>query len=308
MKIAVVGAGAMGSIYAGLLADAGNEVCVVDKWQEHIDAIRKNGLRVAGASGDRVVKLQATTETTDVGEVDLLIIATKAMHAEAAATSARSLLTPESTVLTIQNGLGSVEKVAQALELESVVTGVAGGFGASVVGPGHVHHNSMQLIRLGEANGPITPRLKRLTEVWSAAGFNVKAFDDIDQLVWEKLICNATYSGPCTVMERTLGEVIADAEAWKVASGCAVEAFEVAGALSIALSFGDPVQYVRDFGAQMPDAVPSMLLDYRAGRRSEIEVINGSIPRMASRVDMRAPYNEAITALVLAKENAAASA
>ena len=85
MKIAVVGAGAMGSIYAGLLADAGNEVWVVDKWQDHIDAIRTNGLRVAGASGDRVVKLQATTEATDVGEVELLIIATKAMHAEAAA-------------------------------------------------------------------------------------------------------------------------------------------------------------------------------------------------------------------------------
>ena len=307
MKIAVVGAGAMGSIYAGLLADAGNEVWVVDKWQDHIDAIRTNGLRVAEASGDRVVKLQATTEATDVGEVELLIIATKAMHAEAAAISARPLLTPESTVLTIQNGLGSVEKVARALELESVITGVAGGFGASVVEPGHVHHNSMQLIRLGEANGPITPRVERLTKVWSSAGFNVKAFDDIDQLVWEKLICNVTYSGPCTVLDWTIGTVIANPSMWKVASGCATEAFEVAGALSIALSFDDPVQYVKDFGAQMPDAVPSVLLDFRAGRKSEIEVINGAIPLMAATVDMRAPYNEAITALVLAKENAAAA-
>jgi 2-dehydropantoate 2-reductase len=303
MKIAVVGAGAMGSIYAGLLADAGNEVWVVDKWREHVDAIRTNGLRVAGASGDRVVKVQATSEAQEVGEVDLLIIATKAMHAEAAAVSARPLLTPASTVLTIQNGLGSVERVAKALELDSVITGVAGGFGASVVGPGHVHHNSMQLIRLGEANGPITPRLKQLTELWRHAGFNVKAFDNIDQLVWEKLICNCTYSGPCTVLEWTIGEIIADEAAWKVASGCAVEAFEVARALSIALSFDDPVQYVKDFGAQMPAAVPSVLLDFRAGRKSEIEVINGSIPRMAAKVDKRAPYNEAVTAIVLAKES-----
>ncbi len=293
----------MGSIYAGLLADAGNEVWVVDKWQDHVNAIRANGLRVEGASGNRVVKLQATTEAADVGEVELLIVATKAMHAEAAATSARPLLTPESTVLTIQNGLGSVEKVAKALELESVVTGVAGGFGASVVEPGHVHHNSMQLIRFGEANGPITPRVQRLTELWNDAGFNVKAFDDIDQLVWEKLICNSTYSGPCTVLEWTIGKVIGDASSWKVASGCAVEAYEVARALSITLSFDDPVQYVKDFGEQMPDAVPSMLLDYRAGRKSEIEVINGSIPRMAAKVDMTVPYNEAITALVLAKES-----
>ena len=74
MKIAVVGAGAMGSIYAGLLADAGNEVWVVDKWQDHVNAIRANGLRVEGASGNRVVKLQATTEAADVGEVELLIV------------------------------------------------------------------------------------------------------------------------------------------------------------------------------------------------------------------------------------------
>jgi len=188
MKIAVIGAGAMGSIYAGLLAAAGNEVWAVDIWQAHIDAIRKNGLRIEGASGDRMVKIHATTDPQEVGRVELVIIAAKAMHVEAAATSAKSLLAPGTMVLTIQNGLGSGEKVARVLGSNSVIKGVAEGFGASVIKPGHVHHNAWQLIRLGEMDGPVTPRLRRLTEVWQEAGFKAKAFDNIDQLVWEKLI------------------------------------------------------------------------------------------------------------------------
>ena len=293
----------MGSIYAGLLADAGNEVWVVDTWQAHVDAIREKGLRVEGASGDRVVKVGAASDPQDVGQVELVIIATKAMHVEAAAASARILLEPGTMVLTIQNGLGSVEKVARILGSDRVLKGVAGGFGASVVAPGHVHHNSWQLIRLGEMEGPVTPRLKALTGVWRQAGFKVRAFDNIDKLVWEKLICNACYSGPCGVLDKTIGEVMADEAAWQVASECAVEAFEVARALGIDLDFADPVQYVRDFGAQMPDARPSLLLDLMAGRKSEIEVINGAIPPLARKVGLAAPYNEVITALVQAKEN-----
>lgn len=293
----------MGSIYAGLLAEAGNEVWVVDTWEAHIEAIREKGLRVEGASGDRVVKVGATTDARDVGQVELVILATKAMHVEAAAASAQVLLGPQTLVLTIQNGLGSVEKVARSLGADRVLKGVAGGFGASVVAPGHVHHNSWQLIRLGEMEGPVTPRLESLTAVWRQAGFKVKAFDNIDQLVWEKLICNVCYSGPCGVLDKTIGEVMADEAAWQVASKCAAEAFEVAQALGIGLDFADPVQYVRDFGAQIPDARPSLLLDLMAGRKSEIEVINGAIPPLALKVGLAAPYNEVITALVQAREN-----
>ncbi len=302
MKIAVIGAGAMGSVYAGLLGDAGNEVWAVDIWQAHIDAIRKHGLRVEGASGDRIVNIHATTDPQEVGRVELVIIATKAMHIEAAATSAKLLLAPATVVLAIQNGLGSVEKVARVLGLNSVIKGVAEGFGASVIKPGHVHHNAWQLIRLGEMDGPVTPRLRRVTEIWQKAGFKAKAFDNIDQLVWEKLICNVCFSGSCAVLEQTIGEVMANDAAWLVASGCAVEAFSVAEALGIELGFQDPVRYVRDFGAHMPNARPSALLDILAGRKSEIDVINGAIPPLARKLNLSAPYNEVITALVKAKE------
>lgn len=302
MKIAIVGTGAMGSVYAGLLGDAGNEVWAIDTWQAHIDAIRAKGLRVEGASGDRIVKVNATSDTTSVGAVDLVIIATKAMHVEAAAESAKALIDPGTTVLTIQNGLGSAEKVARALGEDKVTIGVVGGFGASIKAPGHAHHNGWELVRLGELNGPVTPRLERVAKIWRDAGFKVKTYDNIDQLVWEKLICNVCYSGPCAVLECTIGEVIDDESAWAVASRCALEAFEVARARGIPLEIEDAVQYVREFGLKIPRARPSVLLDHMARRVSEIGVINGAIPLAARAVGFEAPYNEVITALVKAKE------
>ena len=154
MKIAVVGVGAMGSVYAALLADAGNDVSVIDTSLDQVSAIRQRGLRVEGASGDRVVRLHATNDAREVGAVDLVVIATKAMHVRTAAESAHALLGPDTVVLPIQNGLGSIETAAAALGSERIVVGVAGGFGASIVAPGHAHHHGLELVRLGELAGP----------------------------------------------------------------------------------------------------------------------------------------------------------
>jgi len=298
MKIAVLGTGAMGSVYAGLLASAGNEVWAVDTWEEHIGAIRRHGLRVTGASGDRTVRIGATTRAEEVGTVDLVIVATKAMDVEVAARAALALLGPDTIVLPIQNGLGSSSAAAAVLGEERVLLGVAGGFGASVVAPGWAHHEGMELLRLGEPLGPRTGRLERIAEMWRAAGFTVQTYDDIDRLVWEKLICNVCFSGPCAVLDASIGEVMADENAWAVASGCAVEAYEVGRALGVDLAFDDPIEHVRAFGLGIPNAHPSLLLDLRAGRRTEIAFINGAIPRVGRRVGVAAPVNETVTALV----------
>lgn len=302
MKIAIVGTGAMGSVYAGLFASAGHEVWAVDRWREHIDAIRANGLRLEGASGDRTVKLHATTDSRDAGACDLVILATKAMHVAQAAEAVKPLLAAGTPVLSIQNGLGGPDAAARILGRERVMVGVVGGFGASMKAPGHAHHNGWELVRLGEFGGPITPRLKQVEELWRGAGFRVKVFDDIDQLVWEKLICNCAYSGPCGVSERTTGEVMDDPDLSVVSAACASEAYAVARAKGVKLGFTDPVAYVRDFGSKIPHARPSVLLDLLAGRKSEIDVINGSIPRVGRELEVAAPVNEAITALVRAKE------
>ena len=292
----------MGSVYAALFASAGHEVWAIDRWQEHIDAMRARGLRVEGASGDRTVRLNATTDPHDAGPCDLVVLATKAMHVAAAAHTLQPLLKSDTPVLSIQNGLGGPETAASVLGKDRVMVGVVGGFGASMRAPGHAHHNGMELVRLGEFGGPITPRLKKVEETWASAGFRVKVFDDIDQLVWEKLICNCAYSGPCGVSERTTGEVMDDPDLSAVSGACATEAFMVAQAKGVKLGFSDPVAYVRDFGSKIPHARPSVLLDLLAGRKSEIDVINGSIPRVGKQLGVTAPVNEAITALVRAKE------
>src|SRR3954471_21314646 len=302
MKIAVVGTGAMGSVYAGLLASAGHEVWAIDTWREHVEAMRANGLRVEGASGERTVKLNATTSAAEAGQCDLVILATKAMHVAAAASSLKPLLKPDTPVLSIQNGLGGPETAASVLGKEKVLVCVVGGFGASMKGPGHAHHNGMELVRLGEFGGPITARLKKVEETWSGAGFRVKVFDDIDQLVWEKLICNCSVSGPCAVSDLTVGEVMADPDMAKISSDCAKEAFDVARKKGVRLGFDDPVAYTREFASKIPRARPSVLLDLMAKRTSEIDVINGSIPRVGRGIGVAAPVNEAITGLVRAKE------
>ncbi|MBL27127.1 MAG: 2-dehydropantoate 2-reductase [Rhodospirillaceae bacterium] len=302
MKIAVVGTGAMGSVYAALLADAGNEVWAIDQWPEHVAAMREKGLHLEGASGDRTVRLNATADPAEAGPCDLVIIATKAMHVQTAAEGAKALIGPETVVLTIQNGLGSADKVADTLGRDKVVIGVVGGFGASMKGPGHAHHNGWELVRLGEFEGPATPRLEAVAKVWADAGFRVKTFDDIHRMIWEKLICNVCFSGPCAMTEWTIAQVMAHPGAWMVAKGCAQEAYEVARAEGIALSFDDCEAYVRDFGSKIPNARPSMLLDHIEGRASEIDAINGAIPVRGRAIGVPTPFNDVITALVKAKE------
>ena len=160
MKIAIIGVGAMGSVYAALLARGGHDVWAVDSWTEHIEAIRTNGLRLEGASGDRTVRIHATTDPADVRDADLVIIATKADGVANAAQAALAMASPEAPILTIQNGLGSAEKVASIAGSQRTMIGVVGGFGARVQGPGHAHHDGMEFLHLGEMAGGVTARLE----------------------------------------------------------------------------------------------------------------------------------------------------
>ena len=304
MKIAIVGAGAMGSIYAALMADAGNDVWAVDIWRDHVEAINSSGLRIEGASGDRTVRtVKAATDLAAAGTCDLYIIATKASGVEAAAKAIAAHAVPGSLVLTIQNGLGAGERIARSLPSDNVLLGVAEGFGAAMLGPGHARHEAMKRIRIGEVAGGLTGRLERLAEIWREAGFNVEAYDDIDQLIWEKFVCNVTFSGPCTLLRRTIGDVMADPAAWHLALGCMREAYDAGRAKEINFSFDDPVAYVTAFGGRMPDARPSMLLDHLARRPSEIDAINGMVGVVGRELGIATPYNDMVAAAVRARED-----
>lgn len=200
MKIGIVGSGAMGSVYGALLADAGNELWLLDRWQEHIEAMRTQGLRCEGASGDRTVAVHATTDPADAGPCELVIVATKVMDIEDAVRVAAPMIGPDSLVLAIQNGLGNVERLQKVLSADNLLFGIAGGFGAEILAPGHVHHNGMEAINLAELSGGVSARLERVGAVWREAGFTVKLYEDLWPVVWSKLVANVAFSAICSPM------------------------------------------------------------------------------------------------------------
>ena len=305
MKVVVVGTGAMGSVYAGLLGGAGHEVWAVDRWAEHVQAIATSGLRVSGASGDRVVQgIAAGARPADAGPADLWLIATKAADVEAVAAEIAPLLRPDDLVMAFQNGLGAGERVARHLPEDHILVGIAEGFGSSIPEPGHVHHEGMRLIRIGELRGGLTDRLLALEAAWRDAGFNVKAFADPSLMIWEKFLCNVTLSAPTAAFDVTVGELMADEEAWTVALGCMLEAHRAGVALGVAFPFDDPVRYVTDFAATIPDASPSMRLDHLARRRSEVDVINGAVVDLSRELGMEAPFNQTLCAILRRREAA----
>ena len=294
----------MGSVYAGLLGKAGHEVWAIDRWQEHIDAIAGSGLAVSGASGSFVVdNLHVGRSVSDAGTCDLFVIATKAADVDAAAAEIAPLLEPDSIVMALQNGLGAGERVARRIPEEHIVIGIAEGFGSSIPEPGHVHHEGMRLIRIGEMNGGLTDRVQELARSWQEAGFNVRAFADVTLMIWEKFLCNVTLSAPCAVFDVTVGELMADPEAWKVALGCTAEAYRLGVAEGVEFTFEDPLRYVTDFAATIPNASPSMRLDHLARRRSEVDAINGQVVALSRERGLEAPYNETLCAILRRRES-----
>jgi 2-dehydropantoate 2-reductase len=303
MKIAIVGTGAMGAVYAALLKKAGHEVWAIDRWREHLDVIAGQGLQVSGASGSYVVDgIRIGRTPADAGPCELWLVATKAADVDDAAGAIAPLLRPGDAVMPFQNGLGAGERVARHLPDEHIVIGIAEGFGSSIPEPGAVHHNGMRLIRIGEMRGGLTERVQHLEQVWRDAGFNVRAFADIELMIWEKFLCNVTLSAPTAAFDVTVGELMADAGTWAVAIGCMLEAHRLGVARGVTFSFDDPVRYVTEFSATIPDASPSMRLDHLAGRRSEIDVINGQVVELSREAGYAAPYNETLCAVLRARE------
>ena len=230
------------------------------------------------------------------------MIATKANGVGEAAAEIAKAMQPDSLVLTIQNGLGAGDRIAQYMPTDNVLLGVAEGFGASIKGPGHIHHNAMRQIRIGEMGGGMTDRLVWIESLWQAAGFKATAFADIHQLVWEKFICNVMCSAPSVAFNCTIGELFSDEDRRIVALGCMLEAYEIGLAKNIAFSFDDAVAYGVKFAADMPHASPSMRLDHLAGKRSEIDAINGMVPVLGREMGVNTPYNDTLVALVRARE------
>lgn len=300
MRIAVVGCGAMGSIYAARLAAGGNEVLAVTRTAAQADAINREGLTVSGPDGDLVADIRAS-DAVPTDPVDLVVVAVKASAVPVIAASIGGLVGDGTVVLALQNGLGSTDELAAHVDPDQLAIGIASGFGASSIGPAHVQHEAMRAVRFGPHAGLSHERVAAVADVWRSAGFDAEGVDDIAAMQWRKLICNVAYSAPCALTGMTVGQVLGHEHMGAVSRAAATEAWHVAMARGMAIDV-DPVELVTDFGARMPDARPSALQDLEAGRVSEIAVINGAVPREAAKVGMDAPVNATLTALVRTRE------
>jgi 2-dehydropantoate 2-reductase len=160
----------------------------------------------------------------------------------------------------------------------------------------------MRAMRFGAYASLPHATVESIARAWVDAGFDAAAVADIAAMQWEKLICNVAYSAPCALTGMTVGQVMDDPQMGPVSQAAATEAWTVARASGIAVAVTDPIAHVRAFGAQLPDAKPSALLDHEARRVSEIDVINGAVPRQGARIGVAAPVNATLTALITSIE------
>ena len=300
MKIAVIGTGAMGSIYAARFSRAGHEVVAIDIWQDHVNYINRNGLFIDGPDGQIIAKnIKASTKFSDLKECHFYIVATKAMNLEESIKNLKDWINLNSPIITIQNGLGAGDIILRHMPENNIILGVAEGFGASLQRPGHVTHTANKQIRLGSISKISSEKeLQNIVDTWRSGGLKTEIYKNIEQLIWEKLLCNVTLSGPCSIFGCNVNELFNNQEYWNFALNCMQEAYSVGLSMGIPFSFEDPVAYVSDFAKRVGSAKPSMLQDYENKKKTEIDFINGAIPPLGAKSKIPTPFNDHVCRII----------
>lgn len=297
MRIAVVGAGAMGSLFGGLLAEAGEDVVLVDIWEEHVRAINERGLHIKGVSGDRVVRVRATTKHAEVGVVDLMLIQVKSYATEKAIRDALPMIGERTVVLTLQNGLGNVEKIAAVVGRERVLAGTTA-HGATVLGPGEIYHAGRGPTVIGEVDGRITDRVKAIAATFNRAGIETEITDNIMGAIWTKMLANVAINALTAITGLYNGELLELEETKAMMLKAVDEAVAVAKAMGIKLLVEDPHEFVLGIARATATNKSSMLQDVERGRRTEIDAINGMIVHYGRELGIPTPVNEVLVAAV----------
>ena len=305
MRIAVVGAGAMGGSYGGLLAIAGEDVSLVDVRSEHVEAIRRDGLRISGAFGEHIVQLPAAGSPEGLAPpegawADLVIVFTDSNSTREAARATDRLLAPGGCAITFQNGIGNVETLQEELGAERVLGG-SSMCSALVEAPGHVVMTHRGPTSIGELDGRRTNRLQRVAGALERAGFEVHVKDDVNAQIWTKFILNSAINALCATTGLRLGEVGRLAEMDALQDRVLDEAFALVAAKDLPISEADVRATVKR-QCRLKFSRPSMLQHVEAGRRTEIDAINGALVRESRKLGLAAPFNEALTALLKGRE------
>jgi len=299
MKICVLGAGAMGSSIGGLLADGGSEVCLIDTWAEHVDAINSRGLKLRVGPSEKVVRIRAATDCREIGPADLIIVLVKSFHTGEAIENAGPIIGDETAIISFQNGLGNEEIIGDVAGRKHVLGGrtFAGG---SVLGPGYVVANTAgKTTYIGELDGTTTERVTRIAEEFKRAGLLITVSSNIIGVMWDKLLVNIATGAFCGITRLPFGGLYKIPELRDCALAAVAEGIAVAKAIGVKLSTKDPGEAWFKASEGLPeDFKPSLLQDLEKGLRTEIDFINGAVVRYGEKYKVPTPVNRTLVACI----------
>ncbi len=304
MKICMLGAGALGSSIGGVLAQGGSDVIFVDRFQAHVDAINANGLKMRVGDEERTVKVKAYTNCEGLSPVDLVIVLVKSAATRAAIESAQTLVGPDTLVMSIQNGLGHEEILAEVVGRDRVLaakTYVGGVFlepGCIVSGYKGKH------TYIGELDGKLTPRLQAVVDEFNKADLLATASTNIYGTMWDKLLVNVATGALCAITRLPYGWLYKVPEIEETALAAVAEGIAIAKANGIRLVSEEPKYFWDLAAAGLPaEFKTSMLQSLEKGEVTEVDFINGSVVRWGGRSGIATPVNKTLVALVKGIEN-----
>lgn len=304
MRIGIVGAGALGSVLGGLLFEAGADVVLIRRKREVVDHVKENGLVLDGPSGERVIRPQMVADAGEAGTVDVALVAVKAYDTAAAVDNIRTIIADNGTILTLQNGVGNFEILDEAFP-GKVLLGTTTN-GALTLGPGAVRHTGVGQTHFGEPDGSESSRSRAVASLLEGIKAGpVHLVDNAVGCVWSKLIVNAAINAPATLLRVRNGDLPAQPSGRQLIHEVVTECLSVVNAKGIRLLFDDPEAHVVAVCEATAPNINSMYQDIQAGRRTEIDFINGALTNEGERLGIAVPTNKTLTLLIRSLEASA---
>lgn len=304
MRVAIVGAGSLGSVFGGLLAEAGSEVFLLSRHHDYVDRVNNDGLVLLEDSGERVCRPRATSDSEMIGQCDLVLFMVKAYDTEAAISSASDMVGPKTIVLSLQNGLGNEELLINHFGIERVLLGRTFVGGDSVANGRIVAGIKGKRTIVGESNGELSPRALKVSELFSSAGLLCETSDNIHGVIWDKLLVNSSTGALAGVTGLSYGHLYRVPELVAAAVGVINEGISVAGALGVNLPRDDAKEIWFSGGkGQPPSFRPSILQSLDRSSKTEIDYFNGAIVRLGKQSGVPTPVNETLLACIKGLEN-----
>lgn len=300
MRIAVLGAGAMGSLFGGYLSQH-NEVWLVDVDQEKVNKINCIGIKIREPHGDQIFRPKALTDTTGLGKVDLLIVFVKAMYSRNALSQNRHLIGDDTYVMTLQNGSGHQETLLEFARRDRVIIGVTQ-HNSSIIETGYLHHGGGGKTNIGLLDGG-SERIQPIAKVFNECGFETFVADDIKRLIWNKLFLNTSASVLTGILQVKLGFMIDNQHGWFLVERLVREAVAVANADGLNFNPDEVLANIKTALSNSREGYTSIYADLRNGALTEVDTISGSVVREAKRVGISAPSHEFVVELVHAMED-----